>query len=77
MKITLNPDKETVAVIKEGLKQRGGYCPCRLEKTEDNKCMCREFREQIPNSRATAIACCIISQNKIKTRKGKSEWKSN
>ena len=46
-KITLNEDKEIVNMIKEGLKARGGYCPCRFEKTEDNKCICKEFREQI------------------------------
>ena len=44
MKITFNPDEEVVKLIKEGLAKKGGYCPCRLEKTEDNKCMCKEFR---------------------------------
>ncbi len=60
MKITLNPDKETVAVIKEGLRQRGGYCPCRLEKTEDNKCMCREFREQIADPEFEGYCHCML-----------------
>ena len=23
-----------------------GYCPCMIEKSEDTKCMCKEFREQ-------------------------------
>ena len=23
-----------------------GYCPCMVEKSEDTKCMCKEFREQ-------------------------------
>ena len=46
MKIKLNPDTEIVNTIKEGLKKTGGYCPCRREKTDDTKCMCREFREQ-------------------------------
>ena len=46
MRIRLNEDAETVRLIKEGLKKKGGYCPCRVEKTEDNKCMCKEFREQ-------------------------------
>lgn len=23
-----------------------GYCPCAIEKTEDTKCICKEFREQ-------------------------------
>ena len=47
MKVRLNEDKEVVARVKEGLKRTGGYCPCRLARTEENKCMCKEFREQI------------------------------
>ena len=39
MKVTLNSDSETVRVVQEGLKKTGGYCPCRVERTEDNKCM--------------------------------------
>ena len=46
MKIRLNENKEIVDMVKEGLKARGGYCPCRREMTEDTKCMCKEFREQ-------------------------------
>ena len=30
MKVKLNPDEKVVNTIKEGLKQTGGYCPCRL-----------------------------------------------
>ena len=47
MAVRLNDNKELVTKIKEGLEKKGGYCPCRLEKTEDNKCICREFREQM------------------------------
>ena len=47
MAVRLNEDKEMVASIKEGLKRTGGYCPCRLQRTEENKCICKEFREQI------------------------------
>lgn len=46
MKIKLSKDKELVAEIKQKLKDNGGYCPCRLEQTEDTKCPCKEFREQ-------------------------------
>ena len=46
MKIILNPDNELVEEINKKLKENNGYCPCRLEKIEDNKCMCKEFREQ-------------------------------
>ena len=45
--VKLNPDKKVVEAVKEGLKQTGGYCPCRRERTEEYKCICREFREQI------------------------------
>lgn len=32
-------------MIKDGLKARDGYCPCMIEKNEDTKCMCKQFRE--------------------------------
>ena len=59
--VRLNPDKEIVKTVKEGLAARGGYCPCVREKSEDTKCMCKEFREQIkdPNFEGFATACCI------------------
>lgn len=46
MSIRLSEDKELVQEIKKQLKETGGFCPCRIEKTEDTKCMCKEFREQ-------------------------------
>jgi ferredoxin-thioredoxin reductase catalytic subunit len=46
MSIKINPDKDLVADIRNRLKENGGYCPCRIAKTEENKCMCKEFREQ-------------------------------
>lgn len=47
MKIRLNEDAEVVRTVKEGLERKGGYCPCRLAKKEEYKCICQEFREQI------------------------------
>ena len=44
--IKVNDDKELVTEIRKKLKDNEGYCPCRLQKTPDTKCMCREFREQ-------------------------------
>lgn len=46
MQIRKNTDIELVNEILVALKENGGYCPCRSEKTEDTKCMCKEFREQ-------------------------------
>lgn len=47
MAVRLNSDKELVNAIKEGLKQKQGYCPCRIEKKEEYKCICEEFKAQI------------------------------
>lgn len=60
MKIKLNPDKEVVKAIKEGLKKKGGYCPCRLEKTEDNKCMCKEFKDKIADPEFEGYCHCML-----------------
>ena len=46
MKIIVNPDKELVDVIRQKLKENDGYCPCRIYKNEDTKCICKEFKEQ-------------------------------
>ena len=54
MAIRLNDDKEIVAAVREGLKRTGGYCPCRLARTEDTKCICREFREQMADPKESA-----------------------
>ena len=34
MKVRLNEDRQVVDAIREGLKRTGGYCPCRLARTE-------------------------------------------
>ena len=46
MKIIINPDKEVVEEVRKALKNNDGYCPCKLVKTPDTKCMCKEFRDQ-------------------------------
>ena len=56
MKIKLNPDKEMVKTVREGLKRTGGYCPCMLERSPDTKCMCKAFREQKELAQAFGIA---------------------
>jgi ferredoxin-thioredoxin reductase catalytic subunit len=46
MKIVTNSNKELVADIRARIKANDGYCPCRLTKTEDTRCICKEFLEQ-------------------------------
>ena len=58
--VKLNSDKEVVAAVREGLKRTGGYCPCRTEKSEDTKCICREFREQIADPDFEGYCHCFL-----------------
>ena len=60
MKIEFNSDKEIVKTIQEGLKKTGGYCPCKFEKNEDTKCMCKEFRQQIEEPNFEGYCHCLL-----------------
>ncbi|CDE05508.1 uncharacterized protein BN640_01625 [Anaerotruncus sp. CAG:390] len=60
MKVRLNEDAAVVAAVREGLKRTGGYCPCVRERSEDTKCMCREFREQIKDPNFEGYCHCML-----------------
>ncbi|MBQ8193749.1 MAG: ferredoxin thioredoxin reductase catalytic beta chain [Oscillospiraceae bacterium] len=60
MKVTFNPDESVVKMIKDGLEKKGGYCPCKLEMSEENKCMCKEFRDQIKDPDFEGFCHCML-----------------
>ena len=60
MGIKLNDNAEVVRTVKEGLKAKDGYCPCRLTRTEDTKCICREFREQMADPDFEGYCHCLL-----------------
>ena len=60
MKITFNSDEETVKKIREGLAKKDGYCPCRLQRTPQNICMCEEFRNQIADPEFEGYCHCRL-----------------
>lgn len=66
MKISINPDKEFVNDMRKALKDNNGFCPCSLEKNEDTKCMCKEFREM-----ASGTCHCGLYTKQSKTSKRK------
>lgn len=61
--IRINDDLELVSEIRRQLKENGGYCPCRLEHTPENKCMCKEFREQIKDPNFSGECHCGLYVN--------------
>ena len=38
--------KEVEPSIKVLVDRNDGYCPCAVVKTQDTRCVCKEFREQ-------------------------------
>ena len=60
MKIRLNENEEIVKAVKDGLARTGGYCPCVRERSEDTKCMCKQFREQIKDLDFEGYCHCML-----------------
>lgn len=63
-KVTFNPDKEIVETVRKGLKEKGGYCPCKFGKKPENKCMCEEFRQQIADPDFEGFCHCMLYYKK-------------
>lgn len=60
MAIRLNEDRETVLKIREGLIAKEGFCPCRVGKKPEFKCMCEEFRAQIADPDFEGFCHCML-----------------
>ena len=60
MKIEFNKDEKIVKALREALKKKDGYSPCRVQKIEDNVCMCKEFRDQIADPNFEGYCHCRL-----------------
>lgn len=60
MAVRLNENREIVEAIREGLKKKDGYCPCRVEITPENTCICKEFKEQIADPEFEGYCHCML-----------------
>ncbi len=72
MAVSLNKNKEIVKLVQEGLKKTGGYCPCRRERTQENKCMCEEFRKQIADPDFEGYCHCMLYYKSKENKKPKA-----
>ena len=45
--VKFNSDRKFVERLQSVMQKNGGYCPCRIQRTPENICICNEFREQI------------------------------
>ena len=60
MRIVLNPDEAVVEIVKKGLEENEGYCPCSTEKNDDTKCICTEFRTQAADPGFSGFYTCML-----------------
>ena len=45
--VKFNSDGKFVERLQSVMQKNGGYCPCRIQRTPENICICQEFRQQI------------------------------
>ncbi|MBQ3007510.1 MAG: ferredoxin thioredoxin reductase catalytic beta chain [Clostridia bacterium] len=60
MGIRINENKEIVKAVRNGLKEKDGYCPCRVGKLPQNKCICEEFRAQMADPDFEGYCHCML-----------------
>ena len=57
IQIKQTEDTELLDEILRQLKDNDHYCPCSLYKSNDTKCMCKSFRDQIERKEPGECAC--------------------
>ena len=57
MKIKVNPDIKERSKISKAILDNNGYCPCKIQKIDQNKCMCEQFRQFIKNGNTGYCEC--------------------
>ena len=58
--VKLNPDAKVVARLQEVMRKNGGYCPCRIQRTPENICICSEFKAQIADKDFKGYCHCNL-----------------
>lgn len=53
-----NPDKTFCDDFLKKLIANNNYCPCRIEKIPENRCMCKEFRELLEDDTFSGYCHC-------------------
>lgn len=61
IKVTTNSDKKLVKEIREKINANNGHCACAITFNDDNRCICKEFREQIDAGMAGECHCGLYT----------------
>ena len=58
--VRFSEDLVYVEKLRSVMEKNGGYCPCRIQRTEDNLCICTEFRDQIADPDFEGFCHCKL-----------------
>ena len=58
--VKFNPNSQIVERMMQVMAKNGGYCPCRLQHTPENLCICKEFRNQINDPEFEGYCHCQL-----------------
>ena len=62
--VRVNPDSTIVAVVRDGLIRKGGFCPCRLPRSPQFFCPCDEFKTQMKNPEFHGFCHCRLYEKR-------------
>ena len=57
MRVKVNEDEAYVKKMRKLLEKNDGYCPCRLEHTDDTRCLCKQFRDDVAAGKTGECHC--------------------
>lgn len=60
IKIRYNSDENLVKEIMQKVKDNNGHCACAISFNEDNKCMCKEFKQQVKDGVVGECHCGLF-----------------
>ena len=60
MEVRLNVDSNVVAKLRKAIAKCNGYCPCVVEPTEDDFCMCKDFRDKVNDPNFEGYCHCRL-----------------
>ena len=58
--VKFNSDSKFVERLQSVMQKNGGYCPCRIQRTPENICICQEFREQMADPDFSGFCHCKL-----------------
>lgn len=58
--VTINPEEKLASMVREGVRRKGGFCPCRLPRTPEFFCPCEEFRAQLADPAFHGLCHCRL-----------------